>query len=169
MAGTTTNAAHLIDAAAIEPLNVLGPTVRILTPAGVDDDAPCAILGSIPPGGVIPLHSHADPETFLALSGEVEGLSLSPDGAEWVRFGPEDVFHVPDDAPHAWRNPGPEPAVSLIVTRARIGRFFREVAASDDQSSPAALQRFNEIAERFGYWNATPEENAEVGIELPVA
>jgi hypothetical protein len=28
------------------------------------------------------------------------------------------------------------------------------------------LRRFHETAERYGYWNATPEENAAVGIVL---
>ena len=43
-------------------------------------DAPCLIRGSIPAHGFVPLHSHAYPETFLAISGAIKGLI---DG-EWV-------------------------------------------------------------------------------------
>lgn len=60
----------------------------------------------------------------------------------------------------------------LIVTTAKMARFFREVGlpvqatAAGEPASAAALQRFQEASERYGCWNATPEENAEVGIEL---
>jgi hypothetical protein len=33
--------------------------------------------------------------------------------------------------------------------------------------SAEAIERFLATAERYGYWNATPEENAEVGLALP--
>jgi hypothetical protein len=35
--------------------------------------------------------------------------------------------------------------------------------------SPEALQHSQEVSERYGYWNATPEENARIGIELAFA
>ncbi len=162
--------AHLVGEDEIKRFGVLGPVVEILTPLDTGDGAPCAIRGTIPPGGVVPLHSHPEPETFIALSGEVEGLSLSAADAEWVRFGEGDVFHVPGGAPHAWRNPAGKPASSLIVTEARIGRFFTEVggrSAGDATPSEEQLARFLAVAERYGYWNATPEENAAVGISLP--
>jgi hypothetical protein len=68
---------------------------------------------------------------------------------------------VPGNAKHAWRNASREPAVAIVVSTPRIGRFFREVAGPP---SDAAIQRFLEVAERYGYWNATPEENAGVGL-----
>jgi hypothetical protein len=33
--------------------------------------------------------------------------------------------------------------------------------------SPDVVERFLRTSERYGYWNATPEENAAVGVELP--
>jgi hypothetical protein len=33
--------------------------------------------------------------------------------------------------------------------------------------SPEAIERFLRVSERCGYWNATPEENAGVGVALP--
>jgi hypothetical protein len=47
----------------------------------------------------------------------------------------------------------------LVVSTAKLGRFFREVAGEP-------LPRFLAIAARYGYWNATPEENAAVGLRL---
>jgi hypothetical protein len=71
--------AHRIDPSRIETLDVTGPTVQFLTP--VEDDAPCIMRGTIPPGVVIPVHSHPEPETFIAIEGELEGLSETPEGS----------------------------------------------------------------------------------------
>lgn len=162
--------AHFVSPDAAETLNVLGPTIRFLTPPREGD--PCLIRGAIPPGGVVPLHSHPAPETFIALEGEVEALVLEADGGHrWVPVHAGDIYHVPGDAPHAWRNPSDAPAVSDLVTTATMGFFFREVGTPPGEATQppddAALRRFLETAERYGYWNATPEENARVGITPP--
>ena len=80
-------------------------------------------------------------------------------------------------AKHAWRNRSTEPAVSLLVTTAKLGRFLRDVgtrvapgtAPTGAAPAPEALERFLAVAERYGYWNATPEENAHLGIPVPSA
>jgi quercetin dioxygenase-like cupin family protein len=165
--------AHLVDQDGAELLEVLGPTVAFLTAPEGGDDAPCVMRGTIPPGVVVPLHAHADPETFLVLGGELEGLVVSPEGAAWVPVRLGDVFHVPGGAKHAWRNLGREPAVTLIVSTNRLGRFLRELGVPVGPGgttawppSGGAIRRFLETAERYGYWNAGAEENAEVGIRL---
>ena len=151
--------AQLVDPRAAETINVLGPTIAYITPPTGGDHDPCVMHGTIPPGVVVPLHSHADPETFLVFSGEVEALTFRAHGHRWVPVRAGDFFHVPGDVRHAWRNAGAHPAVMLIVSTAKLGRFFREVAG-------APLPRFLEIADRYGYWNATPEENAAVGVRF---
>jgi hypothetical protein len=130
--------------------------------------------GTIPPGVIVPLHSHADPETFVMISGEIEGLSQSPDGFVWIKIRPGDIFHVPGGAKHAFRNHSAEPAVMTLISTAKIGRFFQEIGTPVGPGSrkPAppsaeAIQHFLEVADRYGYWNATPEENAKVGLSLP--
>jgi quercetin dioxygenase-like cupin family protein len=150
---------YLVDEGTVETLDVLGPTVEFLTPVDGDADAPCLIRGSIPAHGFVPLHSHADPETFLVISGELSGLI----GGAWVPVRPGDVFHVPPNAKHAWRNDSDTPAVSAIVTRARIARFFREVV---DGPPDGTVGRFLAVSERYGYWNASPEENAAIGLDV---
>jgi mannose-6-phosphate isomerase-like protein (cupin superfamily) len=166
-------AARLIDPAAAETLDVLGPTAQILTPIG-DDDGPCLIRGLIPAGGEVPLHSHPDPETFIARSGRAEALVDGPQGRRWVPLAPGDMLHLPGGIRHAWRNTSCVPATSLIVTTGRLGRFFREVGSPDPPESgrprPPLADRvasFLKVAERHGFWNATPADNAAVGIGVP--
>jgi len=130
-----------------------GATLEYLTP--VVDGAPCVIRGTIPAGGVVPLHSHADPETFIVLDGRAESYT----GDVWVSVGAGDVHHIPGHIGHAWRNPAAGPAVMHLVTTATMARFFREIAAAPDE--------FLAISDRYGYWNATPEENAAIGITVP--
>src|SRR5690606_29049894 len=50
----------------------LGRRVRFLTPREGPDEAPCLMEGTMPPGGVVPLHAHADPETFVPRRGTME-------------------------------------------------------------------------------------------------
>jgi uncharacterized RmlC-like cupin family protein len=167
--------AHLVEPEQIETIEVLGPTIQVLTPPGVDDWMPCLMRGTIPPGVVIPMHAHADPETFVVDAGEAEGLALDGDDAEWVRITSGDVFHVPGGARHAWRNPTPEPVAMLIVSTAKMARFFQELGTpmrpgeTTGPPSPETLRHFLETSERYGYWNASPEENARVGISVPAA
>jgi quercetin dioxygenase-like cupin family protein len=74
---------HLVDPDEAETINVLGPTVQFLTPPE-GENAPCIMRGSIPPAGFVPMHSHADPETFMLLSGSVEGLVYEDERFRWV-------------------------------------------------------------------------------------
>jgi quercetin dioxygenase-like cupin family protein len=164
--------AHLVGPETIETVSVFGPTIEFLTPAG-EDDAPCVMRGTIPPGAVVPLHSHPEPETFIALSGEVEGLAALPSGFEWLPVQPGDVFHVPGGARHAWRNLSRNPATNIVVTAQTLGRFFREVGTPHVIGKPPpmpsrqAIEHFLATAERYGHWTASPDENAEVGLTLP--
>ena len=146
--------------------DVMGPTIEFLTHP--DEGAPCIMRGTIPPGVIVPLHSHTDPETFLPTAGEIEGLTQTGDGYRWIRVGQGDIFHVPGGARHAFRNRTQKPAVMVVISTARMGRFFREAGVpASDSRPPDAISHFLEIAERYGYWNASPEENAQVGLRLP--
>lgn len=60
----------------------------------------------------------------------------------------------------------------VIVSTDRIG-LFQEVGSpvvsgrQPAPPTPEVIQRFLETSARYGYWNATPEENERVGITLP--
>jgi quercetin dioxygenase-like cupin family protein len=153
-----------------ETFDVLGPTIQFVTSPN-ETNAPCVIRGTIPPGVSIPLHSHEDPETFVLLSGTVEALVCRDENFEWMRIVPGEVFHVPPHAKHAWRNNGEATAAMIIVTTSRLGRFLAEIGKPSSRQgistaapSPDEIQRFLQTSERYGYWNATPDENARVGI-----
>ena len=164
--------ARRVAANALEAINVIGPSIQFLTPLEEGDDAPCLMQGTIPPGVTVPLHSHADSETFLQVSGEVEALVEAEGGFDWVRIQVGDVFYVPGGAKHAFRNQGQELAVMILVSICRMGRFFREIsvpaASATGAPSGETIRHFLQTSERYGYWNATPEENARVGISLPL-
>lgn len=166
--------ARLIHPKGLERLDVLGPTIQFITDPADEEDTPCIMRGTIPPGVSVPLHSHADPETFVPLSGELRGLTFRGDDFDWVEIRPGDIFHVPGGAKHGFRNDGRAEAVMIIASTATIGRFFLEIGARmtpgpPPSGSPSAdrMQRFLATAARYGYWNASPEENARVDIELP--
>jgi hypothetical protein len=154
-----------------ERFDVLGPTVQFLTPVSRGQDLPCILRGVIPPDVIVPLHRHADPETFVQIAGELEGLCETGGEFAWIRIRPGDVFHVPGGAKHAFRNRFSEPAISVISTTCRLAGFLKAIgvptAAGATPPSPERIQDFLMKAERFGYWNATPEENAAVGLNLP--
>ena len=58
----------------------------------------------------------------------VSGLVCDENDFKWVTINPGDIFHVPGNARHGFRNPGRQPAVMMIVSTSKIGRFFQEVA-----------------------------------------
>jgi quercetin dioxygenase-like cupin family protein len=147
-----------------------GPTVEyLISPEDPYSDF-CVLKGIIPPGVSVPLHAHADTEDFLILSGSMEGLRHDAQGYTWIAAKAGDYIHVPGDAHHAWRNVSSEPVVSLIITTKRMGRFFQETGrplmGELQPPTPEELARFTAVSARYRYWNATPEENAAVGIQL---
>jgi hypothetical protein len=72
---------------------------------------------------------------------------------------------------HAHRNVSGQPAVDLIITTARLGRFFREVGrpvtGSPEPPAPGDVAQFIAVACRYGYTLGTPGQNAAAGIEMP--
>lgn len=161
--------AHLVNWQGLEHFEALGPVLEFLTGTQI---SPCIIRGTIPPGVFVPLHSHADPETFVHISGEFEGLSETDGHFEWIRIRPGDVFHVPPNARHAFRNRFSESAISIIVTTPKLGSLLRAIslpAGNTGAITPERVRQALTTAESFGYWNATPEENARVGLNLLTA
>jgi hypothetical protein len=68
-------AARLANPDEVRAYNVLGPIVEFFTQPAGDDRMPCTMRGTIPPGITVPIHSHADPEIYVAVSGTVEALT----------------------------------------------------------------------------------------------
>jgi uncharacterized cupin superfamily protein len=110
------------------------------------------------------MHSHADRETFYVLSGKLDALNKD----HWVQLEAGDVFDVRDGVKHAWRNSSQAPATMICVTTTKLARFLEEIAIpADDTSSPDAhASRFFKLVREHGYWLASPEENAAVGLAI---
>jgi hypothetical protein len=85
---------------------------------------------------------------------------------------PGDLIEVPSNAKHGFRNRSEQPVLQLIITTSKLGRFFQEIVrpvVPGGRISPPApneIEHFLETAGRYGYWLATPAENAAVGISL---
>jgi len=149
-------------------LDLLGPAIEPLTPR--EEQSYSVIKGTIPPGVSVPLHSHGDVESFFVLSGEAQVLLQTEDGLEWRALKPGDFVHIPGGAKHAWRNVSDRPMESLIIATPRLGSALREmgqpVQGGRRSPTPQDIERWDEINARYGYWMASPEENAEMGISL---
>ena len=153
------------------PLDVMGPIVEFLTSPQAAHGDFCVFKGLMPPGVVVPLHSHDETEAFFVLSGTKQVLTLDSGPARWVTVRAGDYIHVPRGTRHAHRNLSDEPVIELVVTTARLGTWFEEVGvpSTGTPQRPTAhdLQRLLTVSERYGYWLGTPEENAAIGLSLP--
>jgi quercetin dioxygenase-like cupin family protein len=151
-------------------VDLFGPTIEFLVPPTEAGNTVCALRGMMPAGSVIPLHSHEDTEDFVVISGEIQALQQGPDSYVWRTAQPGDHLHVPSGVPHAWRNVSQAPVVILVFTTPKLSRFFQEVGRAVTPTptppTPEDLARFLALSDQYGYWNASPEENAAVGIHL---
>jgi quercetin dioxygenase-like cupin family protein len=153
-------------------LDVCGPTVEFLNSPDEKDAACCIMIGTIPPGVSVPLHSHPDVESFFTPSGTVQVLFQRGDQFEWVDVKTGDFVQIPEGAKHAFRKTSSEPVVQLIMTTPRLGRFFREigrpVALGEPPRPPSSddLEHLARVAATHQRWLGSPEENAAIGISL---
>jgi quercetin dioxygenase-like cupin family protein len=158
---------HLADQSSGPILDVFGPTVEFLT----QSDEFCVLRGVVPPGVTVPLHRHGDAEDFFIISGTQQVLVHGTTGLEWHDAHAGDYVRIPGEVPHAIRNVTEEPAVALIITTARMGRFFQEigrpVTSTPTPPTSAELERFVNVAVKYGYIVGSAEENATVGITIP--
>jgi quercetin dioxygenase-like cupin family protein len=153
-------------------LDIFGPTVQFLTSPEEAGEAFCVLIGVIPKGGFIPIHSHEGIECLFMLSGQQEVVVEEEGELRWIVCNAGEFIQVPSGVKHGVLNRSTKPASSLIVTTAKLGRFYKEIGRPIDpegrQQMPTAdeLQHLMNAAKRYGYWMATSEENAAVGISL---
>jgi quercetin dioxygenase-like cupin family protein len=147
-----------------EALGLFGLTIQFVI-GPKEDNVYCMLKGGISPGLVVPIHSHADHETFYIISGALQGLK----GDRWDTFGSGDVFDVRGGTKHAFRNVSSKSASVLIVTTSRLGRFFLKIARPLAAVPPGPppdeeLQRIVEASLMEGHWLGSVEDNAKIGI-----
>jgi len=125
----------------------------------------------MPPGVLVPLHSHAEPELLYILEGSVE-VFRSERSSGWTTVGLGEVVIIPGAVKHALRNSSSRPTTLALVTKSELYKFFRELAKPVDAKQPPAppkpeaMQELFRLASRYGYWLAPPEENAAIGLSL---
>ncbi|WP_162463226.1 cupin domain-containing protein [Paenibacillus psychroresistens] len=147
-------------------LDVMGPRILLLTDLKENRDY-SLMKAEVPPGVIVPIHSHDDRETFVVLSGELE--AFTKDSWQTVRAG--DTVDIPGDVKHAWRNSTNETVTLLVASTAKMGEFFNEIGRPTDNLPPGPpsleiLQNFVQVALAYGYWLGTPDDNASIGISL---
>jgi quercetin dioxygenase-like cupin family protein len=161
---------HIAAGSGTTILDVAGLTVEFLTGP---QDAPgdfCVMRGTIPPGAVVPIHSHDSTETFLVLSGTKQALVPGEHGLEWKDVQTGDYVQIASGEAHALRTVSREPVIELIIANPRLGEWFQEagrpVTGDLGPPTPDDLARLIAVSDKYGYRLGGPEENRAVGIEL---
>jgi quercetin dioxygenase-like cupin family protein len=143
------------------PERNLRPSNQFLTELTDDDSDYSVMLCTLPAGLIVPLHSHADRETFYILTGQLDVFH----GDHWKTLGPGDAVDLKDGIQHAWKNSFDSAASMLCITTMRLARFLRDIAVNSQTSDPTtAAKNFLKLVREHGYWLANPEANAAIGL-----
>ena len=132
----------------------------------------CLIRGMMPSGVVVALHRHEEPELLYVLEGSLEVYRSDGPSGGWMAARVGDIVVIPSNVKHALRNGSSVPATLALVTKSELYAFFRELAKPfdpnqrQDAPTPEAIQELMAVAAKHGYWMASPEENAAIGISL---
>ena len=155
-----------------QTFNVFGVLLNFLvTPAETGHEV-SLFKGILPPGVVIPLHSHPEPEVFYVLEGSLEVYREGGQPQGWSTTQPGGVVAIPGKVKHALRNTSSTPTTVLLVTQDELYNFFRSIAKPFEAGqmpaspSPQDLQQLFASAAKYHYWMGSPEENAMIGISL---
>jgi quercetin dioxygenase-like cupin family protein len=151
---------------------LFGPIALTLASAEQTSDQFCVYDSVLPAGVFIPLHSHPEVEHIYVLEGALDILAYNDEGPYWMKATAGESVVIPTNTRHALRNITSVDAHLLLVSDARLGRFFDEIGVPvvpgvpPGPPTPEALGTLIATAERYQYWMASPEENAAVGIKL---
>ena len=103
--------------------------------------------------------------------GTARVLMPGPRGLEWTEVHAGDYVQVPQDVRHAHRNVSGEPLIELVITTARLGRWFQEAGTplTDAPRQPTRedLARLIAVSAKYGYWLGSPEEIAPRKFTCP--
>lgn len=102
----------------------------------------------LPPGSGTPPHSHASPELFYVIDGEVSIRHFAagrPPATIAATAGTS--VRIARNAPHNYVNESGKPARMLVLVEPSMTAFFREIGTAEPQAQPdfarigAAMQR----------------------------
>jgi quercetin dioxygenase-like cupin family protein len=149
-----------------------GTLFEILASPKEVGDPICLIRGNLPPGVSVPLHSHADLELFYVLEGSMEIFQVKEGAEGWTSVGAGAVITVRGNVKHALRNNSSRPVTIMLVTTSKMYEFFSEISKPMDANqrpaslTPDEMEAFLGTVAKYGYWMASPEENAAIGLRL---
>ncbi len=139
----------------------------------------------VPPRYDVGAHVHGEgAEIFFVISGQLDVLAFEPldrsvhdwhdwtsaNGRTYLRGGPGSFIFVPAGTPHAFANPGDEPAVMFFQSAAAAAhqRYFDELAAlleaSDgrpEQDAVAALRTRYDMEQLTGLRTGAAADSAQ--------
>ena len=150
--------------------DVLGNLIQFLNEPRTGQGDISFMIATLPVGTLVPLHSHADPELFFLLKGSLE---VYQETAGWNAAASGQLITIPGNIKHAVRNASDEVVRAILVSKAGIYDFFRELArpfkpeSVPNPPTPEELTALFTAASRHGYWIGSPVENAAIGITLP--
>ncbi len=127
----------------------------------------------VPPGFDVGAHSHHHTaEFFYVLEGELDVFAFEPrqrsgehwhdwesaDGDRVVRAGTGSCMFVPAGCPHAFRNPGGEPARMLFQSSPAPDheRYFEEICEIFAQGPEVDSHAVEQLRKRYGLTQLTP-------------
>jgi len=165
-------AAAALATSADQTFNVFGVLLNFLITPNETGHEITLFKGTLPPGVVIPLHSHAEPEVFYVLEGSLEVYRESGQPQGWSTNQPGGVLAIPGNVKHALRNTSSTPTTVLLVTQEELYNFFRSIAKPLEAGQmpgpppPEAMQQLFAAAAKYHYWMGSSEENATIGISI---
>jgi quercetin dioxygenase-like cupin family protein len=151
--------------------DVFGVRLQFLVTPEETGNQASFLQGTLPSGGLIPLHSHPSFEAFYVLEGTLEVYQESIKSKGWQAVSAGKVIAIAPNVKHALRNTSLTPAISIAVVQKELYDFFHELAKPAGSGphalpSPEDMQRLFASAAKYSYWLGTPEENAAIGINL---
>jgi quercetin dioxygenase-like cupin family protein len=170
--GTNGGAEAVICAAGEQSFAVVGTVLQFVTsPEQCGSDLSVMRCG-VPGGAVIPLHSHSDPEVFYLLDGNVDVFQYHEASSGWPPVSRGEVVTIASGVRHALRNLNSTPAISVLISQARLYHFFRELAQpinpgdQPPRPSPEVMKTLLALAAKYDFWVGSPSENAAIGISI---
>lgn len=111
-----------------QTFNVFGVLLNFLVTPSETGHEVSLFKGTLPPGVVIPLHRHPEPEVFYVLEGSLEVYRESGQSQGSSATQPGGVRAIPGKVKHALRNTSSTPTTVILVTQHELYDFFRSVA-----------------------------------------
>ncbi|MBB6144458.1 quercetin dioxygenase-like cupin family protein [Silvibacterium bohemicum] len=168
---TISNANPIPSQTADQIFDVLGVQIEFLVSPEETGVQASIYKGTLPPGIVIPLHSHPDSEVFYVLEGALELYQESGEHKGWQTVPSGKAVAVKPHVKHALRNSSSSPSTTVAVTQQGLYDFFRQIANPAKQGPPSPptpedMLHLFAVAAEYSYWLGSPDENAAIGIHL---